>query len=90
GSAGPILFLIPIVFQTKRSRMLLSSLLPFHLSLLGIQPSLRHPGGSSVPRTSTPPPVHGSRPAAKISESRGVAEWDAGERRAAQGLMQQL
>ncbi|TYI30918.1 hypothetical protein ES332_A05G419800v1 [Gossypium tomentosum] len=69
-----------------------SSLLPFHFSLLGIQPSLRHLGGSSVPRTSTPLPVHGSRPdiAAKISESRGVAEWDAGERRAARGLMQQL
>ncbi|TYH31389.1 hypothetical protein ES288_A01G169900v1 [Gossypium darwinii] len=43
--------------------------------LLGIQPSLCHHGGSSVPRTSTPPLVHGSKPgiAAKISESRGVA-----------------
>ncbi|TYH11038.1 hypothetical protein ES288_A07G226700v1 [Gossypium darwinii] len=57
--------------------------------LLGIQPSLCHHGGSSVPHTSTPPMVHGSKPgiAAKISESRGVAEWDAGERRAVRGLL---
>ncbi|KAK5834713.1 hypothetical protein PVK06_010389 [Gossypium arboreum] len=79
-------------FSNKKKQNASSSLLPFHFSLLGIQLSLRHPGGSSVPRTSTPPPVHGSRLdiAAKISESRGVAEWDAGERRAARGLMQQL
>ncbi|KAB2085191.1 hypothetical protein ES319_A05G384600v1 [Gossypium barbadense] len=46
--------------------------------LLGIQPSLRHPGGSSVPRTSTPPPVHGSRlgVVADISEARGVTKRD--------------
>ncbi|KAK8358176.1 hypothetical protein V6Z11_A04G001200 [Gossypium hirsutum] len=57
--------------------------------LLRIQHSLCHHGGSSVPRTSTPLLVHGSKPgiAAKISESRGVAEWDAGERRAARGLL---
>ncbi|TYH20271.1 hypothetical protein ES288_A05G418100v1 [Gossypium darwinii] len=77
-------------FSNKKKQNASSSLLPFHFSLLGIQPSLRHPGGSSVPRTSTPPPVHGSGPAAKILESRGVVEWDAGERRAARGLMQQL
>ncbi|TYI03041.1 hypothetical protein ES332_A11G309900v1 [Gossypium tomentosum] len=79
-------------FSNKKKQNASSSLLPFHFSLLGIQPSLLHPGGSSVPCTSTPPPVHGSRPdiAAKISESRGMAEWDVGERRAARGLMQQL
>ncbi|TYI32939.1 hypothetical protein ES332_A04G097000v1 [Gossypium tomentosum] len=54
-----------------------SSLLPLHF-LLGIQPSLRHPGGSSVPRTSTPPPVHGSRPGVvvDISEAQGVTKRD--------------
>ncbi|KAG8489048.1 hypothetical protein CXB51_017058 [Gossypium anomalum] len=74
----PFYFLCPLFFKKKKQNAS-SSLLPLHFSLLGIQPSLCHPGGSSVPRTSTPPPVHGSRPdiAAKISESRGVAECDA-------------
>ncbi|KAG4208896.1 hypothetical protein ERO13_A03G161800v2 [Gossypium hirsutum] len=48
------------------------------LFLLGVQPSLRHPRGSSVPRTSTPSPVHGSRPGvvADILEAQGVTKRD--------------
>ncbi|TYI18771.1 hypothetical protein ES332_A07G115800v1 [Gossypium tomentosum] len=72
---NPFYFLFLVFFKKEAECFFFLAPSPF---LLGVQPSLRHPGASSVPRTSTPSPVHGSRPGvvADISEAQGVIKKD--------------
>ncbi|KAG4191531.1 hypothetical protein ERO13_A07G100000v2 [Gossypium hirsutum] len=72
---NPFYFLFLVFFKKEAECFFFLTPSPF---LLGVQPSLRHPGGSSVPRTSTPSPVHESRPGvvADISEVQGVTKRD--------------
>ncbi|TYI06318.1 hypothetical protein ES332_A10G150300v1 [Gossypium tomentosum] len=72
---NPFYFLFLVFFKKEAECFFFLAPSPF---LLGVQPSLRHPGGLSVPRTSTPSPVRGSRlgVVADISEAQGVTKRD--------------